>query len=112
MCALCYAPLSYCIMIKDSTAQKTTKVAWPCDKDAWKQTSSTAYFAVNSPAADIWWGGQRTPFKDYVKLSLSKRGIPFNRLEELVKDREEWCVVCNKGLATFDLTPYSYLHVI
>jgi len=30
------------------------------------------------------------------------RGIPFERLEELAGDREEWRAVCHRGLATFE----------
>jgi len=47
-------------------------------------------------------GGQKKPFKDLIKSSLSKCGIPFDRLEELAGDREEWRAVCDKGLATFE----------
>jgi len=47
-------------MPRNDSTQKKTGVAWPCDKDAWKQTSSHAYFIVNSPAADIWWGVTRS----------------------------------------------------
>jgi len=46
-------------------------------------------------------GSQKKRFKDHIKSSLSKCGIPFDRLEELAKDREKWRAVCDKGLATF-----------
>ena len=42
-------------------------------------------------------GGQKKHFKDHIKSSLSKCGIPFNRLEELAGDREEWHAVCLQG---------------
>ena len=45
-------------------------------------------------------GGQKKRFKDHIKSSLSKCGIPFDRLEEMVGDREEWRAVCDQGLAT------------
>jgi len=35
-------------------------------------------------------------------LSLSKCGIPFDRLEELDGDREEWRAVFDRGLANFE----------
>ena len=47
-------------------------------------------------------GGQKKRFKDHIKLSLSKCGIPFDRLEELAGDREEWHAVCDRRLATFE----------
>ena len=47
-------------------------------------------------------GGQKKRFKDHIKSSLSKCGIPFDRLEELAGDREEWRAVCDRGLATFE----------
>ena len=47
-------------------------------------------------------GGQKKRFKDHIKSSLSKYGIPYDRLEELAGDREEWRAVCDKGLATFE----------
>jgi len=47
-------------------------------------------------------GGQKKRFKDHIKSSLSKCGIPFDRLEELAGDLEEWRAVFNKGLATFE----------
>jgi len=47
-------------------------------------------------------GRQKKRFKDHIKSSLSKYGIPFDRLEELAGDREEWRVVCDNGLATFE----------
>jgi len=47
-------------------------------------------------------GGQKKRFKDHIKSSLSKCGIPFDRHEELAGDREEWRAVCDKGLATFE----------
>jgi len=46
-------------------------------------------------------GGQKKRFKDHIKLSLSKCGMPFDRLEELARDREERRAVCDKGLVTF-----------
>ena len=45
-------------------------------------------------------GDQKKHFKDHIKSSLSKCGIPFDRLEEMVGDREEWRAVCDQGLAT------------
>jgi len=47
-------------------------------------------------------GGQKQRFKDHIKSSVSKCGIPFDRLEELARDREEWRAVCHQGLATFE----------
>ena len=47
-------------------------------------------------------GGQKKRFKDHINSSLSKCGIPFDRLEELAGDWEEWRAVCDKGLATFE----------
>jgi len=47
-------------------------------------------------------GGQKKRFKDHIKSSLSKCGIPFDRLQELGGDREEWHAVCDRGLATFE----------
>ena len=47
-------------------------------------------------------GGQKKRFKDHIKSSLSKCGIPFDRLEELAGDREERRAVCDEGLATFE----------
>jgi len=67
---------------------------------------------LHSELADVLWGGQKKRFKDHIKSSLSKCGIPFDRLEELAGDREEWRrkriekkkngAVCDKGLATFE----------
>ena len=34
--------------------------------------------------------------------SLSKYGIPFDRLVEVARDQEEWRTVCDKGLAAFE----------
>jgi len=42
-------------------------------------------------------GGQKKRFKDHIKWSLSKCGIPFDRIVELAGDREEWRAVCDKG---------------
>jgi len=42
---------------------------------------------VNSLAADVQWGVKR---------------IPFDRLEELGGDQEEWRAVCDRGLETFE----------
>ena len=47
-------------------------------------------------------GGQKKCFKDHIKSSLSKCGIPFDILEELAGDREEWRAACNRRLATFE----------
>ena len=47
-------------------------------------------------------GCQKKRFKDHIKSSLSECGIPFDRLEEFAGDREEWRVVCDKGLPTFE----------
>ena len=47
-------------------------------------------------------GGQKKRFKDHIKTSLSKCGIPFDRLEELAGDRKEWRAVYDRGLATFE----------
>jgi len=41
-------------------------------------------------------------FKDHIKLSSTKCGIPFDRLEELSRDREKPRAVCDKGLETFE----------
>ena len=47
-------------------------------------------------------GGQKKRFKDHIKTSLSKCGIPFDRLEELAGERKEWRAVYDRGLATFE----------
>jgi len=47
-------------------------------------------------------GGQKKRFKDHIKSSLSKCGIPVDRLEELARDREEWRAICHRALATFE----------
>jgi len=48
-------------------------------------------------------GGQKKRFEDHIKSSLkSKCGVPFDRLEELAGDQEEWRAVCDRGLATFE----------
>jgi len=47
-------------------------------------------------------GGQKKRFKDHIKLSLSKCGITFDKLEELAGDREEWRADCDRGLATIE----------
>ena len=74
---------------------------WPCDKHAWKQTSPspTLQWTLLRPSFG---GGQEKRFKGYIKSSIRKYGIPFDRLEELARDREEWRAVCDKGLATFE----------
>jgi len=47
-------------------------------------------------------GSQKKRFKDHIMSSLSKYGIPFDRLVEVARDQEEWRTVCDKGLATFE----------
>ena len=36
---------------------------------------------MNSPAADVRWGSKEA-FKDHIRSSLSKCGVPFDRLED------------------------------
>ena len=88
-------------MPSDNTPPTTAEVAWPCDKDAWKQTSPppTLQWTLLRPTFG---GGQKKRFNDYIKSYLSKCGISFDRFEELTRDREEWRAVCDKGLATFE----------
>ena len=76
-------------------------MASPCDKDAWKQTSRRLlYSELSCGRRSV--RGQKKRFKDHMKSSFSKYGIPFDRLEELAGDLEEWRAVCDKGRATFE----------
>jgi len=61
---------------------------------------SLAFSELSCGRRSVW--SQKKRFKDHIKSSLSKCGIPFNRFEELGGDREEWRAVCDRGLATFE----------
>ena len=76
-------------------------MAWSCDKDAWKQTSPPPTLQC-TPLRPTLGEVQKKLLKDHIKLSLSKCGILFTRLEELATDRDIWRVICDQGLTTFE----------
>jgi len=84
---------------RDDTPQKTTEVLGHVIRMPGNRLPRRLVYSELSCGRRLV-GDQKKHFKDHIKSSLSKCGIPFDRLEEMVGDREEWRAVCDQGLAT------------